>query len=228
MNIKHHLDEATLVSYAAGAMSQAMALVTACHISMCPTCRERLAHSEAMGGVLLENLSPADVSEDALQTLLDCIDEEPDLGAELLDCTQHNETESRTHTYDKGIPHALGDYIGGSLDNVEWKRIVPGVYFYDLPCKSERGGVSRLLRIAPGKAMLPHSHDGNELTLILQGSFSDEIGRFTVGDIADLDNEVEHQPLVDSDVDCICLIATDAPLKFSTLLGKIVQPMTGF
>ena len=68
----------------------------------------------------------------------------------------------------------------------------------------------------------------NGLTLILQGSFSDEIGRFTVGDIADLDNEVEHQPLVDSDVDCICLIATDAPLKFSTLLGKIVQPMTGF
>ena len=76
--------------------------------------------------------------------------------------------------------------------------------------------------------MLPHSHDGNELTLILRGSFSDDVGRFTVGDIAALDSEINPQPLVDSDEDCICLIATDAPLKFSTLLGKIVQPMTGF
>ncbi|WP_067864925.1 ChrR family anti-sigma-E factor [Neptuniibacter marinus] len=226
MNIKHHVDEATLVSYAAGSMSQAMALVTACHLSMCPQCRERLAHSEAMGGALLDALPPAKVAEDSLQKLLASIDEESDIEAMLLDRPDIN----RPHKdySDKDIPTALGDYIGGSLANVEWKRIVPGVYFHDLPCKSERGGVSRLLRIAPGKAMLPHSHDGNELTLILQGSFSDEIGRFTVGDIADLDSEVEHQPLVDSDVDCICLIATDAPLKFSTLLGKIVQPMTGF
>lgn len=219
MNIKHHLDEATLVSYAAGSLSQAMALVVACHISMCPECRARVHKSEAIGGLLLDNLDSASISEGALEQVLSCLDDPEDL-----------EVVSSIHKplIDSDLPAPLADCIGGSISDIEWKRIVPGIYYHDLPYKSERGGVSRLMRIAPGKAMLPHSHDGNELTLILKGSFSDEMGRFTAGDIADLDDEIEHQPLVDSDEDCICLIATDAPLKFSTLLGRIVQPITGF
>jgi putative transcriptional regulator len=79
-----------------------------------------------------------------------------------------------------------------------------------------------------GKAMLEHTHDGNELTLVLQGSISDEVGDFGVGNIADLDKEIVHQPIVDSTDHCICLIATDAPFKFINLLGKIDQPITGF
>ena len=237
MNIKHHLDEATLVSYAAGSMSQAMALVVACHISMCPASRERVHESEAIGGMLLDNLNPAQVSDDALAQVLACLVDEPDdsvaetlfnKSASVNKTTLFSAKKSQLTTPHGDIPRPLDDYIGASLDEIEWKRIVPGVHYHDLPCKTERGGASRLLRIAPGKGMLPHSHDGNELTLILRGSFTDEVGRFTVGDIADLDSEIQHQPLVDSNVACICLIATDAPLKFSTLLGKIVQPMTGF
>lgn len=226
MNIKHHLDEATLVSYAAGSMSQAMALVVASHISMCAACRERVHDSEAIGGMLLDSLDAAQIRDDALAQVLACLDDEPAFDTERVDTSfVKNRQPTASHS---DIPRPLDDYIGSSLDNVEWKRIVPGVHYHDLPCKTERGGASRLLRIAPGKAMLPHTHDGNELTLILRGSYTDEIGRFTVGDIADLDSEIQHQPLVDSSEDCICLIATDAPLKFSTLLGKIVQPMTGF
>lgn len=220
MNIKHHLDEASLVSYAAGSMSQAMALVAACHLSMCPECRARAQKSEAIGGMLLESLVPADIDESSLDKVMAMLDDDM-----ALEIAQEPVTVSQTPS---DVPAPLQDYIGTNLADVEWKRIVPGVYYHDLPCKSERGGVSRLLRIAPGKSMLAHTHDGNELTLVLKGSFCDEVGRFTPGDIADLDNEIDHQPIVDSDEDCICLIATDAPLQFSTLLGKIVQPITGF
>jgi len=225
MSIKHHLDEATLLSYSAGSMSQAMALVVACHISMCSKCHKRIQESEALGGMLLDNLEPAKIDADSLSQVLSCLEQG---SADAPDISTPAAQPSPVHIENQEIPAPLRDYIGGSLDALDWKSIVPGVHYYDLDCKTERNGASRLLRIAPGKAMLPHSHDGNELTLILRGSYSDEMGRFTVGDIADLDSEVEHQPLVDSHEDCICLIATDAPLKFSTLLGKIVQPMTGF
>lgn len=219
MNIRHHLDEASLLSYAAGSMSQGMALVTACHLAMCPDCRERARASEAIGGALMENLQPATVADDALAQVLAAIDNQ-DVPVDITPVVRAKPTVSSE------VPAPLADYIGDSFDDVEWKRIVPGVYYFDLPCQS--GGVSRLLRIAPGKAMLPHTHDGNELTLVLKGSFSDEVGRFAAGDIADLDDQVEHQPLVDSREDCICLVATDAPLKFTTLLGRLMQPMTGF
>ncbi len=226
MSIKHHLDEATLVSYAAGSMSQAMALVVASHISMCPVCRARVHACEAFGGMLLDSLDAVQVNDDALDQVLACLDAEP--GGDSEPAKNTFEKIKPLKTTHSDIPRPLDDYIGSSLDDIEWKRIVPGVHYHDLPCKTERGGASRLLRIAPGKAMLPHSHDGNELTLILRGSYTDEVGRFTIGDIADLDSGIQHQPLVDSAEDCICLIATDAPLKFSTLLGKLVQPMTGF
>jgi putative transcriptional regulator len=236
MNINHHLDEATLVSYTAGAMTQAMALVVACHISMCKECRERVAKAEAIGGLLLESLDAVDIHDESLAKLLSAIDESNTgtsenlvLDPSLNDSVSSVSSEKLAINPGKiDVPRPLQSYIGTHLESVQWKSILPGIQYYDLPFKTERGGVSRLLRIAPGKAMLEHTHDGNELTLVLQGSISDEVGRFGVGDIADLDEEIDHQPIVDSADHCICLVATDAPLKFNTLLGKIVQPITGF
>jgi putative transcriptional regulator len=221
MNINHHLDEATLVSYAAGAMSQSMALVVACHISMCSVCKDRISSIEGIGGMLLESLEPVAINDDSLNKLLERLDEEP-----VLQVSKTNKCLPRRKK--DSVPTPLNDFIGSSLNEINWKCILPGIHYYDISCKTERGGVSRLLRISPGKSMLLHSHEGNELTLILRGSITDEIGRFTVGDIADLDSDIEHQPIVDGDEDCICLVATDAPLRFKTLLGKIVQPITGF
>ena len=223
MSIRHHLDEATLLSYAAGSLSQGMALVVACHLSMCPQCRERAAAQEAVGGSLLEDLAPAQVSADTLDNLLAMLDVPADAVAEVPAVAVRKEAERKS---DSQLPAPLGDYLPYALEDVPWKKLVAGISYYDLDCQS--GGVSRLMRIAPGKNLLPHTHKGNELTLVLQGSFCDEIGRFARGDIADLDEQVEHQPLVDSSTDCICLIATDAPLKFTTLLGRLVQPVTGF
>lgn len=215
MNINHHLDDATLVSYSAGALSQGMALVVATHLSICKQCRELAEANDALGGALLESLESEEVGDTMLANLLAQLDDQP---SEPLTVTPIKR--------DPEIPAPLSDYIDGSLDQLEWKRIVPGVAYYDMPWEGR--GVSRLLRIAPGKSMLAHTHDGNELTMVLRGSFSDEIGRFCRGDVADLDDQIEHQPLVDSEEDCICLIATDAPLRFTTLFGKLVQPITGF
>ena len=44
------------------------------------------------------------------------------------------------------------------------------------------------------------------------------------GDIEICDPNVEHTPVAEPGEDCICLAATDAPLKFSGLLPKIAQP----
>jgi len=219
MNIKHHLDEATLMSYAAGSLSQGMALVVACHLSMCKSCSQRLQKHNAIGGALLEHIAPANIQKNALDNILDKLDD-------TAESTLFEKPQKPANKLLSDIPYPLTDYIEDELNSLPWKKLGNSVAYYDIPCGST--GLSRLLRINPGCALLPHSHSGNELTLVLKGSFCDDLGRFNVGDIADLDHEVEHQPLVDSNTQCICLVATDAPLKFSTMLGKIIQPMTGF
>ncbi|MFT4920749.1 MAG: putative transcriptional regulator, partial [Zhongshania aliphaticivorans] len=88
-------------------------------------------------------------------------------------------------------------------------------------------GDVRLLRIAAGKRMPVHSHRGSELTMILRGGYSDNVGKFNAGDVADLDASVEHQPVADSDEDCICLAGMDAPLAFRGWLARLIQPIVG-
>lgn len=234
MNINHHLDEATLFSYVAGSLSQGMALVVASHISICDSCRERVFETEAIGGALLNEMvsdnssdssASVKVDETALEQVLACLDEEEPTTS--LDSTLSDGEAYACSPGNTGeVPAPLSDYIGGSLDAVQWKRLSPGFYYFDV--FKEQRGICRLLKVAPGKSILPHGHHGNELTLLLRGSYADEVGRFAQGDVADLDDQIEHQPLVDGNEDCICLVATDSPLRFTTLLGKVMQPITRF
>ncbi|WP_027857556.1 ChrR family anti-sigma-E factor [Marinobacterium jannaschii] len=219
MNIHHHLDDATLLSYAAGALPQGMALLVACHLSWCPGCREKMHQAEALGGALLDTVEETAMAEDALEQMMALLDQ-PDSKAPVV-----TELKRNPAAQDSAVPGPLEHYIDQPLDRLSWKMLAPGIRHYDLGIKGE--GSCRLLRIAPGTAVMPHGHKGNELTLILRGSYSDEFGRFRAGDVADLDSEVNHQPIADSGEDCICLIATDAPLHFNSIVGRLVQPLIG-
>ena len=67
---------------------------------------------------------------------------------------------------------------------------------WDHPLPLAGAGKLRLLKVAPGHGIPEHGHGGAELTLVLRGSFHDETGRYARGDVADLDETVEHQPVV--------------------------------
>jgi putative transcriptional regulator len=107
--------------------------------------------------------------------------------------------------------------------------VAPGLHQFELlPHDLLHGGNLRMLRIAPGKKLPRHGHTGTELTLVLAGSYSDELGRFARGDAAETDDDIVHEPLSGRDEDCICLIATEGPLKFESLVARVFQRFTGF
>jgi RNA polymerase sigma factor (sigma-70 family) len=57
---------------------------------------------------------------------------------------------------------------------------------------------------------------------------SDELlGRFAKGDIADLDEEIEHRPVVEASEPCICLAASEAPTRFKSWPARLLQPLIG-
>ena len=72
--------------------------------------------------------------------------------------------------------------------------------------------------------MPDHGHRGTELTLVLQGAFTDATDHFGAGDIEVANEELDHTPVADIGADCICLAATDAPLRFRGLMPRIAQP----
>lgn len=213
MIIRHHPNEATLLSHASGGLPTALSAIVATHLAVCPTCRARVTEAEAIGGALLSDVDPVDMGADALDRVLAAIDADmPEVPSEAADAAMHN----------RDLPRPLGAMLPADLDSLRWWPVGPGI-------RQARVGSGettiRLLRIAPGRAVPQHSHGGHEMTLIVSGSYTDEIGRFMPGDVADLDPDVTHQPVSDADTDCICVIATDAPLEFTGWVPRLMQSL---
>jgi putative transcriptional regulator len=84
-----------------------------------------------------------------------------------------------------------------------------------------------MLKVQPGQKMPHHTHSGTEYTQVLQGSFHDDFGRYVAGDCIEADDDVDHQPIIDSDVECICLAAVEGRLKLRGWMARMMQPFLG-
>jgi putative transcriptional regulator len=123
------------------------------------------------------------------------------------------------------LPAPLAKLVGSErLADLPWRKKAPGLALHEVAVPSGR---LIFMKIAPGSAMPEHSHGGEELTLVLQGSYHDHGGTFRAGDIADLDEEFSHQPVTDGDEGCICVIAIEAPTRFKKVWAKLLQPIIG-
>ncbi|MCL4105062.1 UNVERIFIED_CONTAM: hypothetical protein GTU68_018769 [Idotea baltica] len=197
------------MAYSAGTLPEAFSLVIASHVSMCDDSRIRLDGFDTVGGALMEDVDAVPLSsgsfEATLAKIADGGDASPTIGI----------------SQDNDVPAPLVDYIGGGLEDVKWRSVGMGVQQAVL--KSSKEASVRLLRIPAGQAMPDHSHQGTEMTLVLKGAFRDELDRFGPGDIEIATDEVHHTPVAEEGEDCICLVATDAPLKFNSLIPKIAQ-----
>ena len=229
MSIHHHLSDATLGAFTAGALIESISLVVASHISNCPDCRKRRDQLEDIGGIQLQHTEPEDMSPDALEKVMIKLGKQklPLASDPPNDSVSSFSTESSPRRGYPEIPKPLRAYVPDRLEDVDWKSMAPGIKYFAIAGLNTADGTLSLLKIAPGVNIPEHRHQGIELTQVLKGSFSDEVGRFGVGDIADLDDDIEHQPIADTNEACICLIATEAPLKFTGLMPRLVQYFSG-
>ena len=228
MNIQHHLDVTTLMAYATGNLSEAFSTAVSTHLSMCQTCRDKLAELEMIGGALLDHVEPVDITAETRENLekqFDLLMQEDcssDISPDLI------KIEKQTQNIECDIlPYPLPQIMKHSYDDIKWKFLAPGIHSYKLPLSAQSQGDLRLLKIAPGYSMPEHGHHGAELTLVLSGSYSDKYGQYCRGDVADLDHDDEHQPIADIGQECICLFASEKTVKFKGLVPKLLQPIIG-
>jgi len=211
--IKHHLSDEVLMAYSAGTLPEAFNLVIATHISLCDDCRSHMESFDSVGGAVLAEMEQATVSDKLLADTLAMI-----TGLE-------QEKPIKTPARPSVFPEPLRAYVGGDLDSVQWKKVGGGVSQYLL--ETSRDATVRLLHIPAGTAVPDHGHRGTEMTLVLKGAFLDGHERFARGDIEIADEELNHTPIADVGEDCICIAATDARLRFNSLIPRLAQPFIG-
>ncbi len=216
----HHPTDDILFAYAGGGLDEAKSLVVATHLALCPACRAAVADAEALGGVMIEETGGKSMAADSLAITLQR-------------AAVRRDSAPRPAAAGTGIaapslvlPQPLRTYAGGDLGAVTWKRLGPGIQHREL-IRSATGATARLLRIQPGLAVFNHGHSGQELTLVLQGSYRSGGQQFLRGDLEVADDSVEHAPVAGSEAVCICLAVTEAPLRFKNLIGRLMQPFIG-
>ncbi len=203
----HHAPDAMLAAYAAGSLPYPFAVLVAAHISACDECRARLESHLLMGGVVLDQLPAAAVSETLRDRTLAA------LGQPAVSVPHHPSFDV--------YPAALTQCLGGMPP--AWQPLGFGTKQAILWRGGE--GTVRLLSIPAGQAVPDHGHRGLELTLVLSGSFSDEGGTFQAGDLEVADETVVHVPTAGEGAPCICAAATDAPIRFRALIPRLLQPL---
>jgi putative transcriptional regulator len=214
LNTATKLKDEWLLSYAAGALNPGRSLMVSSHLAYHDDLQEAVADAEALGGALLEGLDGSPVSDDALNQLLGKLDDSavpeiPAVGAS------------------GGIfPEPLVEFIDTDIDKLNWRFMGPGMSNSRL-WSGSHGERLWLLRAKGGIAIPEHGHTSDEWTLVLNGSYQTELGQYHRGDIEVADDQIDHQPMIDAGEECVCLVYTQGPLQFKSLISRLAQPFIG-
>ncbi|MCF8483479.1 MAG: ChrR family anti-sigma-E factor [Rhodospirillum sp.] len=219
----HHLEPGVLAAYASGALGEGPSLLVASHLTFCPDCRAAVTDLDRVGGTLLDELGPDALNGDALDKLLARLDEPGTIPTPRQEPAPPGEGGSEL----AALPAPIRSYLSliDQDGTLPWKMLAPGVRQIRLMPRGADGANARLFKLAPHTSLPDHGHEGCEWTLVLTGSFTDAGQRFARGDVAHADRDTIHAPVTGAE-DCICLIITDAPLRYTGLLGRLIQPVT--
>lgn len=208
--IHHHPTDETLAAYIRGSLDEGRRVLVAAHVELCPSCTRVLAASDHLAGLRLEDTKPALLDSDALERAIARIDRET------ATTPRTSPKEPASHPF--GLKALSGYELG------PWRWIGPGVHWRSVSVPADHGARVFMLKAASGTGLPNHTHTGTELTLIVQGAFAHEGGRYGVGDFDEADGTVEHQPVVQPGDECICLVAMEGQLRLVGLLGRMMQP----
>jgi len=221
----HHPDAEMLLAYATGGLDPATSLIVAAHAALCPVCAAEIRRYEMIGGALMESLAPAEMDDGALAAVLAIIEGEDGKAV-----APKSGIEVSLDPEIARLPAPVREIAAKAASTQSWKSVAPGIKTFNLdPLASERDDdvEIKLIRLEPGKGTPRHTHKGDEFTLVLTGAFSDETGRYGVGDLAVGTPDIVHRPIAEPGEVCIALAVTNAPLRFTGTLGWVQRALGG-
>ena len=209
--VNHHPDTNTLLEFAASSLPAAQSVVVSTHLQFCSECRQRLAQLESLGATMFEDAEPIDIKPSLFDSVLARLDEvQEDLAA--------NDANASTMSW------TVKQIRKGNLDDLPWKKVTRSLRIADLGDIDGAAEFS-LYHIAEGGRIPQHNHSGTEMTLVLQGGFSDESGSYHAGDFITREAGDTHAPTALPGGDCICLAVLKSPLRFTRWHHRWLSPL---
>ncbi|MEZ9998708.1 ChrR family anti-sigma-E factor [Vibrio lentus] len=230
--IKHHPNAAILKDFVDGNLADSVSLIVSSHVELCEHCQKQVSMLTAQAAdSVFENDTSALVNDTAGLKLSDsemdaflADNEEFDFDAidqitadlsqavEVVVEAQQETVSNTTFT----IPRALNSVVRKDWMNLG--KISRARLDFD-----DEAHHTSLLHIDKDGQVPCHTHKGFEITLLLEGSFEDEMGVYNKGDFIWLDGEHTHQPATKEG--CVCLTVSSDALYFTKGVSQLFNPL---
>jgi putative transcriptional regulator len=216
VSISRHPDSAWLIDFACGNLSRGFELVVSAHVMACPQCAAEVRSAERLGAALMLGATAASPRLRASDII----------EAEARDLPwATSATGSRLPQRATSLQAFVDAYLDCGLSALPWRRAGQGLQVAKL--RADEHERLWVLRAAPNTVLPQHGHAGSELTLVLKGAYFNGDTIYSAGDIEDANEDTEHQPIVTRDGECICLAATEGPLRFKAWAPRLAQRYLG-
>ncbi|MEE3239339.1 MAG: ChrR family anti-sigma-E factor [Pseudomonadota bacterium] len=238
--MSHRPDIHWLTDYAAGTLPSSQALCVAVHLSFCPESRKQVEQLNSLGAIMFTNAindddnlisesvatelpdeDHASINQELRSKVFDLIDKE-DIKQQPSSVTASPCANDASNKADL-LPHCLQKLIPDGIDQLDWKKLGTALSVARLSAGDDSREVA-LHKIKAGGRVSNHDHRGREVTVVLQGSFSDQNGLYLPGDFLVKEAGQEHRPIASEDAECICLSVLEAPVKFTGPITSLINP----
>ncbi|MEZ8270140.1 ChrR family anti-sigma-E factor [Vibrio splendidus] len=223
--IKHHPNAAILKDFVDGTLADSVSLIVSSHVELCEHCQQQVSMltAQAADSVFESDTPGLQLSDSEMDAFLpddgefdfDAIAQITADSSQAIEVTpevQQVTVADTTFT----IPRALN-----SVARKDWMNL--GKISRARIDFDDEAHHTSLLHIDKDGQVPCHTHKGFEITLLLEGSFEDEMGVYNKGDFIWLDGDHTHQPATKEG--CVCLTVSSDALYFTKGVSQLFNPL---
>ena len=240
----HHPSQGLLISFNEGSLSTGLSVAVSAHLEYCGSCRRE---SDSIKAELAQQWLSADPSSNtgagsaknvtgsnetgssasrqeyrfksaSFEALLENITSRPQMLEESRQSkSKASPVELHMHERSVKLPRVLARV---AEKGVIWRKLAGGIDTATLTL--DRDAQCDFMYMKPGSQAPKHTHRGIEVTLVLDGTFEDELGEYRPGDFVLRQSDQTHTPR--SDDGCLCYSVLDSPLLFTSGWSRLLNP----
>ena len=216
--INRHPESDLLVEYVSGSLSVAPCISVTTHLQYCKQCSDSVESLGEIGGELLTTAEAVPVSDGLFDRIIENLDS----------LAEKDPSDGLLRQCSDAISTQLPAFVQRLLpdEKLNWRRLSPSVKVAPISVGEEVYELA-LHRIDAGGKAPEHDHLGQEITVVLTGSFSDEDGVYQAGDFLVRQPGDTHRPFAARNQECICLSVLEAPIRL-TGIKRVLNPFLSF
>lgn len=217
--ISFHPSANDLQAFSAGTSKPAEALMISAHVDMCVKCQKACQEYQIqLSEEVFDSVQKLAPLDDSYLKMMSGITDLP-VNKTVTPAPQSSSIELDGKIFE--LPRTLRRYVKNTGN---WSHLLGKVW--QAPIDLGDMGKATFIYMEKGGRVPEHTHRGSEITLVIDGQYSDGISDYDCGDFTIMNDQHKHQPFSEAHDGCLVLSIVDKPLHFTSGIARLLNPFS--